>query len=137
MKLVIPVLAMVFLVAACTTTNSDTRVTRDIAGTWTHDIPWNDGGRRTLTLRASQDAQGKPFFEFVRPPFSYKPVFTELTVTHGRVEVGFKMVLYSDESNVSPHTLKYILTEKGGVWSGQFIQSWVSSPVNVTLKRKG
>ena len=128
-------LAMVLLLASCSTTSSDTRVARKIAGTWTHDIPWNDGRKRTLTLKGSQDLQGKISFEFIRPPFSYKPVFTDMNVTHGRVEICFKMVLYADESDVSRHTLKYVLTEKNGVWSGQFFQSWVNSPVDVTLKR--
>ena len=137
MKPILCLSALVFLIAACATTSSDTRVARKISGTWTHDIPWNDGGKRTLTLKASQDAQGKLSFEFIRPPFSYKPVFTELNVRHDHVEICFKMVLYADESDVSPHTLKYVLTEKRGVWSGQFLQSWVKSPVDVRLKREG
>jgi hypothetical protein len=135
MRLMLGLLPIVFLLAAWSTTSSDTRVARKIAGTWTHDIPWNDGRKRTLILKASEDLQGKLSFEFDRPPFSYKPVFTNMNVTHGHVEICFKMVLYADESDVSPHTLKYILTEKNGVWSGQFFQSWVNSPVEVTLKR--
>jgi hypothetical protein len=136
MRLIVPLLAVGLLLAACTTTSSDAHIARKIEGTWTHNIPWIDGQERTLTLKASRDAHGKLSFDFIHPPFSYKPVFTALAVRQGRVEIPFKMVLYADESDVSPHTLKYVLTENGGVWSGQFFQSWVSSPVNVTLKRK-
>jgi len=46
------------------------------------------------------------------------------------------MVLYSDESNVSRHTLQYVLREKNGIWSGQLLQSWVNTPVEVTLKKE-
>ena len=114
----------------------DADIGRKLTGTWTHNIPWIDARERTLILKGTQDAQGKMHFEFVKPPFSYKPIFTALSVQRGQVEIMFKMVLYSDELDVSRHTLQYVLREKNGIWSGQFLQSWVDSPVQVTLKKE-
>lgn len=105
-------------------------------GTWTHNIPWIDGKERTLILKCSQDAQGGVHCEFVQQFFSYRPVFTECIATGGQIEIRFKMVLYDKPSNVSPHTLKYVLREGNGGWSGQFFQSWVKSPVDVILRKQ-
>jgi len=128
---------MSLMLTACSTTRSDDAdVAQKLTGTWTHNIPWNDGRERTLVLKGTQDAEGKMHFEFVQPPFSYKPIFTALNIRQGQLEIMFKMVLYSDESDVSRHTLEYVLREKNGIWSGQFLQSWVNSPVEVTLKRE-
>ena len=107
-----------------------------LLGTWTHNIPWNDGKERTLILTGSRDAHGKAHFEMVQKAFSYKPIFTKYNVSHGQVEIAFKMVLYADESDVSPHTLKYVLRQSKGTWSGQFYESWEKSPVDVTLEKK-
>src|SRR5882672_2806504 len=63
MRLIVPVLAVGLLLAACTTTSSDAHIARKIEGTWTHNIPWIDGQERTLTLKASRDAHGKLSFD--------------------------------------------------------------------------
>src|SRR5215471_9451731 len=119
MRILLGLVAMSLLLMACSTTKSDDAgVAHKLTGTWTHNIPWSDGHERTLILKGTQDAQGKIQFEFVQPPFSYKPIFTALNTGQGQVEIMFKMVMYSDESDVSRHTLKYVLREKNGTWSG-------------------
>jgi hypothetical protein len=135
MKFILPLFALSLFLTACATT-SDADIRRNIVGTWSHNVPWNDGKERTLILKGSQDTEGKAYFEFVQQPFSYKPIFTGFNVRQGRVEISFKMVLYSDESDVSPHTLRYVLRERNGIWSGQFFQSWEKSPVDVRLKKQ-
>jgi hypothetical protein len=137
MRFIFPLLALGLFLAGCTTTSSEAQIGSKIEGTWAHNIPWNDGRERTLSMKATQDDQGKLSFELLHTPFSYRPVFTGLNLRGSTVEISFKMVLYADASNVSPHTLKYLLTEKHGVWSGQLYQSWVKAPVDVTLERKG
>jgi hypothetical protein len=107
-----------------------------LEGTWAHDIPGNDGKDQTLIIKGTRDADGKMHFELAQQYFSYKPMFTESTVKEEQVEICFKMVLYGDETDISPYTLTYVLRETNGVWSGQFIQSWKPSPVNVTLKKQ-
>jgi len=136
MRILLALLALSLLLTACSTTKSDADIGHKLTGTWTHNIPWIDGQERTLILKGTQDAQGRMHFEFAQPPFSYKPIFTALTVRQGQVEIMFKMVLYSDESDVSRHTLQYVLKERNGIWSGQLLQSWVNSPVEVTLKKE-
>jgi hypothetical protein len=106
-----------------------------LEGTWTHNIPWpDDGTERTVILTGSRNGEGKPEFEMEARFFSYKPVFTKYLARDGRVEIHFKMVLKHDQASVSDHTLKYVLNQANGVWSGRFIESWAESHIEVTLK---
>lgn len=106
----------------------------DLEGTWKHNIPWPDGKERTVMLTGSRNGEGKPEFEMEARFFPYKPVFTKYLARDGRVEIHFKMVLKHDQASVSDHTLKYVLNQANGVWSGRFIESWVESHIEVTLK---
>jgi hypothetical protein len=74
-------------------------------------------------------------FELIQQPFSYKPIFTEFTPNSEQFEIRFKMVEYDNESHVSPHTLRYVLSLREGAWSGQLIQSW-AAPLDVTLHKQ-
>ncbi len=136
MRILISLMTLSLLLMASSATESDEDVGRKLTGTWSHNIPWNDGRDRKLLLKGTQDAHGKMHFEFVRPPFSYKPIFAALNVRQGQVEIMFKMVLYSDESEVSRHSIQYVLKEKNGIWSGRLLQSWVELPVEVTLEKE-
>ena len=136
MKVLISLLTLNLLLMASSAAESDSDIERELAGTWTHNIRWIDGRDRKLVLKGTQDAHGKMRFEFVRPPFSYKPIFAAMNIRQSQVEIMFKMVLYSDESEVSRHTIQYVLRQKNGIWSGRFLQSWVESPVEVTLEKE-
>jgi hypothetical protein len=136
MKILFVLLALSLLPMAYSRPESDADLAHKLTGTWSHNIPWNDGRETKLILKGTQDAQGKMHFELVQPQFSYRPIFAAMEIRRGQVNIMFRMVLYSDELDVSRHTLQYVLREKNGVWSGQFLQSWVERPVEVTLKKE-
>jgi hypothetical protein len=106
-----------------------------LQGKWTHTMPWNDGKDRTVILQYVKDQDGRERFEFVQQYWSYKPVFTEQVKNGDETELRFKMVLYSDESDVSPHTLRYVLKEEDGHWVGKLFESWTETPYDVVLTR--
>ncbi len=135
MRVLISLMTLSLLLTVSGAAESESDIARKLTGTWTHNIP-GPPGRDRIVLKGTQDADGKMRFEFVQQSFSYKPIFAALNVRHGQVEIMFKMVLYADESDVSRHTVQYVLKEKDGVWSGRFLRSWVEAPVEVTLEKE-
>ena len=121
---------------ASSAAESDSDIERELAGTWTHNIRWIDGRDRKLVLKGTQDAHGKMRFEFVRPPFSYKPIFAAMNIRQSQVEIMFKMVLYSDESDISRHMLQYVVRGKEGIGWADFFSRGVESALEVTLKKE-
>jgi hypothetical protein len=106
-----------------------------LQGKWTHTMPGNDGMERTVILEYVRDQDGRERFEFLKPHWSDKPVFTEQVKNGDETELRFKMVSYDDESRVTPHTLRYVLKEEDGKWVGKLFESWTETPYDVVLTR--
>jgi hypothetical protein len=106
-----------------------------LVGKWSHTIPWIDGKERTVILDYIKDQDNRERFEFVQQYWSYKPVFVDQIKNGDETTINFKMVLYSNETEETEHTLKYVLKEDNGRWVGKLFESWTEIPYDVVLTR--
>jgi hypothetical protein len=104
-------------------------------GKWKHSLPGSDGKDRTVVLEYIRDQDGRERFEFLQQDWPDKPVFVEQVKNGNETELRFKMVSYADESQVTPHTLRYVLKEEDGQWVGKLFESWTETPYDVVLTR--
>lgn len=57
------------------------------------------------------------------------------TIVDGdRVVLSFRLVLYADDTDVSPYSIHYELKKVGETWLGEMSESW-EKPRQVTLER--
>lgn len=103
----------------------------NIEGTWSHLV---DG--KTNILRGYKDSSGNMHLDFIEQYYSYQPIFESYAINDNQVEVEFRMVLYSDPSNISGYTITYILfRQEGNMIYGQLNRNW-DSPREIVLVKQ-
>ncbi|MDZ4687787.1 MAG: hypothetical protein SH850_22165 [Planctomycetaceae bacterium] len=106
-----------------------------LRGKWSHTLPGPDGQQRTVILQYVKDQDGRERFEFVQQHWPSKPVFAEQLKSGDETVLHFQMASASDEADVPPRTLRYVLKEDNGTWSGKLFESWTETSYDVVLTK--
>jgi nuclear transport factor 2 (NTF2) superfamily protein len=116
------------------TTPGETTKATSLEGTWTHTVPGEKGEQRVV-LKYIKDQDGPERFEMTQHPWTEKPVFTEKVTSGNETELRFKMVLPTDESQITSHTLQYRIHDENGQWVGTLTESRTETSHPVVLTK--